>query len=181
MSPLATQLAAQLEEARSTTDSLFGLLDPRALYDRPVPERHRLIFYLGHVEAFDWNLFSQHALDRGPLHPQFDKLFAFGIDPEPGKAPADQPSDWPSEKEVRQYVARVRTELDASLDRLPDQLLHVAVEHRLMHAETLAYLFHNLPYDSKRGPAPSGGESRAVKNDWIEVPEGVAKLGKPRG
>lgn len=131
-------LAAELTQARSATDALFGLLDARALYDRPVPERHRLIFYLGHVEAFDWNLFSQHALDRGALHPSFDKLFAFGIDPEPGRAPADQPSDWPSEKEVREYVARVRAELDASVEHLPAQLLHVAIEHRLMHAERRA-------------------------------------------
>jgi|SRR5579883_2549752 len=176
MNPLITQLRS----ARSATDELFALLDPRALYERPVPERHRLIFYLGHVEAFDWNLFSQHALDRGALHPAFDKLFAFGIDPEPGKAPADQPSDWPREKEVRDYAARVRSELDASLDRVPPQLLHVAIEHRLMHAETLAYLFHNLPYDSKRGPAPVASADREIKNDRVEIPAGVATLGKPR-
>ena len=30
-----------------------------------------------------------------------------------------------------------------------DTLLHVAIEHRLMHAETLAYLLHNLPVDRK--------------------------------
>ena len=34
-------------------------------------------------------------------------------------------------------------------------LLHVAIEHRLMHAETLAYLLHNLPLDRKIAqPAP---------------------------
>ncbi len=175
-----TPLSSQLDLARAQTDALFESLSPAALYERPIPERHRLIFYLGHVEAFDWNLFSRHALDRGPLHASFDKLFAFGIDPEPGRAPSDTPADWPSEEEVRQYVSRVRDELNSAIDRLPEQLMHVAIEHRLMHAETLAYLFHNLPFDSKRGPAPSGGESRAVKNDWIEVPEGVAKLGRAR-
>ncbi len=30
-----------------------------------------------------------------------------------------------------------------------ERLLHVAIEHRLMHAETLAYLLHNLPVDRK--------------------------------
>ena len=44
----------QFDAARARTDALFELLDPVALYDRPVPERHRLIFYLGHLEAFDW-------------------------------------------------------------------------------------------------------------------------------
>ncbi len=173
-------LALHMDAARAQTDALFALLDPAALYARPVPERHRLIFYLGHVEAFDWNLFSQHALDRGPLHSTFDKLFAFGIDPEPGKAPADQPSNWPSETEVRGYAAHVRSELDANRDRLPKQLMHVAIEHRLMHAETLAYLFHNLPFESKRGPAPQPGSARVPANDWVEIPAGTAILGRPR-
>ena len=170
-----------LEAARAQTDVLFKLLDPHALYDRPVAERHRLIFYLGHVEAFDWNLISKHAVAKPSFHPSFDRLFAFGIDPEPGGAPADRPSDWPSEKEVRDYGARVRREIDASLPEIPDQLRHVAVEHRLMHAETLAYLFHNLPYESKRGPAPAASEPRPIANKMIEIPAGVAVLGRPRG
>ena len=176
-----TPLALQLDSARAQTDALFALLEPAALYARPVPERHRLIFYLGHVEAFDWNLVSQHALDRGPLHPTFDRLFAFGIDPEPGKAPSDTPSDWPSEKEVREYVSRVRREVNGAMDGISDQLKHVAIEHRLMHAETLAYLFHNLPFESKRGPLPAPESARAPKNDWIELPAGSSHLGRPRG
>ena len=40
---------------------LFEMLPPNSFYERPVAERHRLIFYLGHLEAFDWNLLS------GPL------------------------------------------------------------------------------------------------------------------
>ena len=31
----------------------------------------------------------------------------------------------------------------------PSQLLNVAIEHRLMHAETLAYMLHQLPFDNK--------------------------------
>lgn len=175
-------LASELNAARAATDALFDLLDPAALYTRPVPERHRLIFYLGHVEAFDWNLFSQHALDRPSFHPSFDKLFAFGIDPEPGRAPADVPGDWPSEAEVRSYAARVRNELDAHSSRLPDQLLHVAIEHRLMHAETLAYLFHNLPYDSKHGEShrSAGPDEASSSALFIEIPAGEATLGRPR-
>ena len=62
----------------------------------PIPERHRLIFYLGHVEAFDWNQICRGALGMPSFHPGFDKLFEFGIDPAPGTATQDQPSDWPS-------------------------------------------------------------------------------------
>jgi formylglycine-generating enzyme required for sulfatase activity len=179
-SPAVQQLlGAQLDDARAQTDALFSMLNPAALYDRPVADRHRLIFYLGHVEAFDWNLLATRALDKPAFHPAFDKLFAFGIDPEPGRGPADRPSDWPSEAEVRRYCARVRRELDESLAHAPDQLLHVAIEHRLMHAETLAYLFHNLPYESKRGPAPlADGSPASIDNLMVEVPAGEALLGR---
>jgi len=77
-----------LTQARVHTDALFRLAHPEAMYDRPVPERHRIIFYLGHLEAFDWNLLG----DR-PLHPSFDRLFAFGIDPIDGRMPHDQARD----------------------------------------------------------------------------------------
>src|SRR5262249_1973079 len=90
-----------------------------------------------------------------------------------------QPSDWPSAAEVRNYGARVRAELDEFFYRVPEQLLHVALEHRLMHAETLAYLFHNLPYDRKRGPV-AASEGRAIANEIIEVRAGVAELGRAR-
>jgi iron(II)-dependent oxidoreductase len=189
-SPGLQLLTSQLDAARAQTDVLFSLLDPAALYDRPVADRHRLIFYLGHVEAFDWNLLSGRAFQKPSFHPDFDKLFAFGIDPEPGRAPGDQPADWPSETEVRAYCARVRRELDEALAKSgdhQDQLLNVAVEHRMMHAETLAYLFHNLPYESKRmGPAgrlvlnKANGNS-LVENPMIDIPAGVATLGRSSG
>jgi len=63
------------------------LIRPDSLYDRPIGERHRIIFYLGHLEAFDWNLIARYALDVPPFHADFDKLFAFGIDPPPGQLP----------------------------------------------------------------------------------------------
>jgi len=177
MSPFA----ARLEVARAQTDALFAVLDPRALYRRPVAERHRLIFYLGHLEAFDWNLIRGRALEKPSFHATVDKLFAFGIDPDAGAGPSDQPSDWPSEEEVREYSARARREFDDAVERVPPELLHVAIEHRLMHAETLAYLIHNLPYAAKRGPAPTPAPETFPANPMLEIPAGTVMLGKPRG
>jgi len=39
------QLRSELDEARSRTDSLFALMSADGMYERPIPERHRLIFY----------------------------------------------------------------------------------------------------------------------------------------
>ena len=150
-------LADAIHAAREQTDELFRLIRPDSLYERTIPERHRLVFYLGHLEAFDWNLIARYALDRRAFHPDFDRLFAFGIDPPPGQLPNDQPSDWPRLDEIEGYNQRVRRELDELWGEVPEQLLHVALEHRQMHAETFAYLMHALPYDGKVPQAVDGG------------------------
>jgi hypothetical protein len=158
------QLLERLSEARVRTDEIFGIVRPGSLYERPIPERHRIIFYLGHLEAFDWNLLRERVLALKAFHPDYDKLFAFGIDPVNGTLPSDQPIDWPSVADARQYVQRVRGSIDAGLAPLESAdwnsrsvgeefsastLLNVAIEHRLMHAETLAYMLHQLPLDRK--------------------------------
>ncbi len=169
-----------LARAREVTDDLFRLVKPDSMYERPIPERHRIVFYLGHLEAFDWNLIARYALDRPAFHEGFDRLFAFGIDPPPGKLPEDQPGDWPGIAEVEAYCRKVRDEIDAL--PIPEQLLHVTVEHRLMHAETFAYILHQLPYDRKAAPNlefPSSGSG--VTPGMITIPAGTARLGRTTG
>src|SRR5712671_7831706 len=110
----ADQLHARLQVARARSEELFKIVRPAALYDRPVPERHRIIFYIGHLEAFDWNLLRE-PLGLSSFDPDFDKLFAFGIDPVEGGLPTDQPKDWPSTDQVRDYNNRLRDQLDGAI------------------------------------------------------------------
>jgi iron(II)-dependent oxidoreductase len=170
---LANGLADRLANARRQTDSLFAILKPDALYERPVAERHRIVFYLGHLEAFDWNLLG----DR-PFHKEFDQLFAFGIDPVGTGLPTDQPRDWPSIEEIRGYNRKLRS----TIDKTPatEQLLNVAIEHRLMHAETLAYMLHQLPVDKKLVEASSHLPSRPAEPGMVAVPAGRVTLGRSR-
>jgi iron(II)-dependent oxidoreductase len=177
--PAQTSLGRALSQAREHTDELFALVRPDSLYERPIPERHRIIFYIGHLEAFDWNLIARYALDKASFHATFDHLFAFGIDPPPGQLPADQPSDWPALSEVERYSRRTRDEIDDLLDHVPEQLLHVALEHRLMHAETFAYILHNLAHERKMAPyiAPPVAGPAAGGTRFVTVPAGEAGLG----
>src|SRR4029453_19177476 len=88
-------LLARLNRARAQTDRLFELVHPDSLYERPIAERHRIVFYIGHLEAFDWNPL-QPRLPRTPVfEAELDRLFAFGIDPVDSGLPSDQPADWP--------------------------------------------------------------------------------------
>lgn len=188
---LRHQLLERISEARANTDALFAIVKPQALYDRPIPERHRIIFYIGHLEAFDWNLLRERALSLGSFHPEFDRLFAFGIDPVGGGLPTDQPGDWPTIDVVREYVHEARQTLDEALeDQLADehpgkedltQLLQVAIEHRLMHAETLAYMLHQLPLDRKIKPGEKSEPAVAPVNSYmVRIPDGRATLGLRR-
>jgi|ERR1022692_637507 ergothioneine biosynthesis protein EgtB len=187
-------LIEQLSDARQQTDDVFALVKTDSLYERPIAERHRIIFYIGHLEAFDWNLFRERALGLKSFHPEFDRLFAFGIDPVGGGLPTDQPADWPSVEAVRDYVRRIRTTLDEKLaDAIADShlstsngfplhtLLNVAVEHRLMHAETLAYMLHQLPlYRKVRHTESLNAVTSPVAHRSIEIPAGPVTLGLPR-
>jgi iron(II)-dependent oxidoreductase len=176
-------LQERLDSARKLTDYVFSLLKPEAIFARPIPERHRLIFYLGHLEAFDWNLIARKTLDVPSFHPTFDKLFEFGIDPPVGQAPSDEPSDWPSVDEIRSYNRRIRGVVDDLIEQAPEQIIQVALEHRLMHGETLAYLLHNLPYDQKAtgGMALAYSSQTPLATAMIEIPPGIATLGQKHG
>src|SRR6266699_82024 len=147
-----TELGRSLDEARQRTDELFRVVRPDSLNERPIPERHRILFYIGHVEAFDWNLIARYALDVPAFHADFDRLFAFGIDPPPGQLPNDTPAAWPGLAEIQRYNLRTREIIDELLPEIPEQLLHAAIEHRLMHAETFTYILHQLPYEKKNAP-----------------------------
>ena len=185
-------LPSRLLHARRRSDALFSIVRPESLYDRPIPERHRIIFYLGHLEAFDWNLLHDRALSLKTFHPEFDRLFAFGIDPVGGGLPSDKPSDWPNVATVREYVRAVRGSLDDGLANAPNEaassgrcslttLLNVAIEHRLMHLETLAYMLHQLPLDCKIGQADASLPfTEPATPEMIEIPAGTATLGLSR-
>lgn len=187
------QLLERISAARRQSDGLFEIVRPNSLYERPILERHRIIFYIGHLEAFDWNLLHENVGLKS-LHPEFDRLFAFGIDPVGGGLPTDQPSDWPSIEAVHDYVRQIRAALDEKLadgslesggrgrDGFSlDTLLNVAIEHRLMHVETLAYMFHQLPFANKIPQQdPRQINTAPVKHQMVRIPAGAATLGLPR-
>jgi len=188
---LRQSLRTRLQAARARTEELFALLRPEALYERPIPEWHRVIFYLGHFELFDWNLICRDALGQEPADRNFDELFRVGFRT-PDGLHADQASDWPSEAVVRLANQRWRAAVDAALDTVSfDAPSHpyfergaaflYVVEHRLMHAETLTYKLHCMPFEKKlRPPHQVELDSPPVARRPLEIPGGRARLGLSR-
>src|ERR1700704_5067402 len=113
---LRHDLSVRLNDARARTDQLFAIVRNESMYDRPISERHRIIFYVGHLEAFDWNLLAERAFGLRSFQRTFDHLFAFSIDPVDGGLPSDTPADWPGREEVERYNRRLREELDRAIE-----------------------------------------------------------------
>ena len=146
------RLRNELLRARGYSDRLFEILLPQFLYERPIAERHRVVFYLGHLDAFDFIQICREGLGVQSREPALDSLFQAGIDPDSGHLPTDEPADWPALDRIKAYVYQTRETVDRLLEEAPADAVHMALEHRLMHLETLAYMFHNFSHEKKTPP-----------------------------
>jgi ergothioneine biosynthesis protein EgtB len=193
------ELIAWYRRNRERSRALFDLLiDENAYYSEPIPLRHPIIFYTGHVPAFSFNTLVKNALGRSSIDPEMERLFARGIDPPTDQAPPRDPEvhreAWPDRTAVEQFAqeadARV---LDAlahdDIDRPGHPLLdraeavYVILEHEAMHQETLHYMLHRLPWHQKRRPPGCRPrvEGSAPSPEWIVIPPGRVTLGVDRG
>lgn len=177
-----------LDAAWRRSDELFALVPERAWLDRPIGLRHPILFYVGHLPAFAWNQACRGALSAGHLDERLDLLYARGIDPEDDTvAKAQSLHAWPSAAETLAYRDEVRAALRR---RLPDilarkndilcengRVLHLVLEHELMHHETLLYMLAECPpgliAQPPSIPAPEGGAGRAAEPRRIEAGEAV--------
>ncbi len=178
-----SKLLSDIQLARMQSDRLFGILKPEALYERPIAERHRVIFYIGHLEGFDAIQIAREGVGRKSPDSELDSLFQAGIDPDSSHLPADVPADWPSLDRVRKYVERCRQRVDEALDECREDIILMALEHRQMHLETLAYMFHNFGHKLKVKCAEirsaDTSSSAEPEQEWRDIPAGDAVLGLP--
>jgi ergothioneine biosynthesis protein EgtB len=186
---MITSIADRLRACWSRSDQIFDLLEPGAIFERPIALRHPLIFYLGHLPAFAWNQVCRGVLGMPSFRPEFDSLFERGIDPV-GVDAYESATEWPPISEVLAYRDRVRSELVEAIAKVGQhgdndpltehgRIFEVAIEHELMHQETLQYILQQLPLTSKKRPpsmAPYdfGGAARPAK---VEVAGGPVLLG----
>jgi len=182
-------LKAALREAWARSDRLFAMLEGDAILDRPIGLRHPFLFYLGHLPAFLWNQVGGGVLELESGTPALDELFERGIDPLSEEcAEAVSITSWPAVEEVLAYRDRIRRwTLDESFalvaarrgDVLADRyrVHHLALEHELMHHETLLYMFAEQGRKA-RGDLPRAvvGAAEGVARS-VEVPAGTTCVG----
>jgi ergothioneine biosynthesis protein EgtB len=174
----------RLEAAWRRSDALFDVLRPEALLARPIALRQPFLFYMGHLPAFAWNRLGRRLRGLAPLHPQFEDLFARGIDPLDENGVPAAPA-WPPVDEVRVYRDTVRSALRlafaAGRERRIRERRQIAmvVEHELMHHETLLYMFQALPSAQKRRPhgVEYDFERRVATGERVKLEGGRVRLG----
>jgi ergothioneine biosynthesis protein EgtB len=182
-----TAIRAWFDETRARSRGLFDLIDRSAYYERPIALRNPIVFYEGHLPAFNVNVLVKKALGRRGVDSTLEVLFERGIDPE---APPDQRAlTWPARERVQRYAEdaddAVREVLSGlgSTTLVDDSRLRGAVftivEHELMHQETLLYMFHRLPPGQKQRPAGVvlAVDGNPPQRTLVSVPAGVATLG----
>ena len=181
------QAIERYRAGRARSKQVFGIPRPERYYDRPIKLRNPIVFYEGHLPAFNVNTLIKRGLGRSGVDADYELLFERGIDPEDEggvKAPTDF---WPSRDQVLAYGAAADALIEETIasndvDNKRD-FVETLIEHEFMHQETLLYMFHNMPYENKvrraaltRPPAtrsPRRGE-RALA---IPIPAGRATLG----
>ena len=102
---------------------------------------------------------------------------------------------WPSRDAVRGYAgeadALIEAAIATAISSAPDhpllrgaQALWAILEHEEMHQETLAYMWHQLPYERKRKPRDyrtcRRRLSHAPRPRDVRIPAGAATLGSTR-
>jgi ergothioneine biosynthesis protein EgtB len=190
--PAGSGLLARFESVRRRTEEVFSRLSAEAFWERPLPLRHPICFYRGHLAAFDVNTLVKRAMGRPGIDEGFEQLFERGIDPSDEDSARRASIDrWPPRAQIELYVAeadrRTRDCLAAVEDGIGGTIGRDAawtcLEHQEMHQETLLYIVRLLPHGEKVAPegyAPAfAGE--APQGEWIAIPAGPATLGAARG
>jgi len=185
---------AWFRETRERTAELFGLLTPEAYYDQPIPLRHPVVFYEGHIPAFSVNTLIKRGLGRDGIDERLERLFARGIDPEDQPAADGVAIDaWPTRDTVRGYASAADAAILEALahDQIErpghpvlhrGQAVHTLIEHEELHQETLAYMWHRLPHERKRRPAGGVAVTAGLvpAPHTVGIPAGRATLGAER-
>lgn len=190
------ELIRWFRSGRERTRRVFAIPTDGAYFDRPIALRNPIVFYEGHLAAFNVNTLLKLALHAEGIDDRYEELFARGIDPESEDA-AKPPTDvWPSRAAVQSYGARsdVRIEhalCEAPIDdgrqpqRVNAEAAFVILEHEQMHQETLLYMFHELPYEKKVAVAPFAAAALPARGevirDAVPIPAGFATLGASGG
>ncbi|MEZ4743373.1 MAG: 5-histidylcysteine sulfoxide synthase [Bdellovibrionota bacterium] len=175
-------------------EKLFEIIiDEKSYYTRPEPLRHPLIFYYGHTATFYINKMILAKYINTRINPNFESMFAIGVDEMSWDDLDESNYQWPALNEVRAYRQEVRKTVDHFIRNMPLSLpinqddpawlILMGIEHERIHIETSSVIIRMLPIEEVQ---PTGNfwqactsYGKAPDNCLVPVNGGEISLAKP--
>lgn len=160
-------------------------------YHRGDPLRHVLLFYFGHTAVFFINKLFLAKMLENRINPEFESIFAIGVDEMSWDDLNERNYNWPSVDTVREYRNEAKKVILGLIENTPLNLpitwndpfwiILMAIEHERIHLETSSVLIRQLPLEEvvagkfgkicdEKGTAP--------KNELLPVSGAIMHLGK---
>lgn len=187
------RLLAQFRRNRQRSRELFAMIPDASYLERPIPFRHPIVFYDGHLPAFNVNTLAKKGQGRNGADESLEVLFERGIDPGSEEEAARKAIlRWPSRESVLAYgrtadaiVEDILSEAPLHVEQRPamhrGEAAWTVLEHEPMHHETLLYIFHALDPRKKNIPDRNGGSPKGdPRKGVVRIPAGRARLGAAR-
>ena len=176
-------------------EKMFDMLkSDDVFYRKSEPTRHPMIFYFGHTATFFINKLVLMKILKSRINPEFESIFAIGVDEMVWDDLDENNYKWPAVDEVRAYRDRVReivdeliTTLDFTLPITQDSAMWIilmGIEHERIHIETSSVLHRQMPLEFLKD-VPEFNICKEYlqtypKNELLEVPVCHVKLGKSK-
>lgn len=193
--------AAKREEIRAYFHNTYDIFEKifevlksdEVFYEKSEPTRHPMIFYFGHTAAFFINKLILMKIIKERINPEFESIFAVGVDEMEWDDLESGHYKWPKVDEVRAYRKKVREIVDELITTLPLTLpitqesdmwiILMGIEHERIHIETSLVLHRQMPIEFIQEVAEFNictHSSSAPKNEIIGIKGGGVVLGKER-
>ena len=189
-----TAIREYFQATFSRYELLFETLTAeQAYFVKPNSLRHPLIFYFGHTATFFINKLLLAGLLAERVDPEFEAMFAVGVDEMSWDDLDETHYRWPTVAAVRDYRRRVRATVDAIIADAPLTLpidwdhpwwaILMAIEHERIHLETSSVLIRQQRAEWV-GPHSSWPICRITgeppRNELVAIAGGTVRLGKDR-
>ena len=174
-----------------TFEKVFDVLkDDDVFYRQSEPTRHPMIFYFGHTATFFINKLVIMKIIENRINPNFESIFAIGVDEMTWDDTDSQNYAWPKVQDVREYRDEVRALVDNLIDTVPLTLpikedspmwiILMGIEHEKIHIETSLVLHRQMPLEFIKDDAYFTVETASdeiITNEMVTIPQTTIKLG----
>jgi 5-histidylcysteine sulfoxide synthase/putative 4-mercaptohistidine N1-methyltranferase len=172
-------------------EKVFELLkSDEVFYEKSEITRHPMIFYFGHTATFFINKLIYMKVINERVNPDFESIFAIGVDEMVWDEMDESIHTWPAVSEVREYRQKVKELVDELIMTLPLSLpitqnsamwiILMGIEHERIHIETSLVLHRQMPIELVKESVDfpiCQKSAHAPKNAMIVIKAKDIKLG----